>query len=35
MSLANYSRKQEILLKNFLQHQRKIKYGGIYLCTGI
>ena len=35
MSLANYSRKQEILLKNFLQNQQKIKCGGIYLCTGI
>ena len=35
MSLANYSRKQEIPLKNFLQNQQKIKYGGIYFCTGI
>src|SRR5699024_12233238 len=35
MSLANYSRKQEISLKYFLQNQQKIKYGGIYLCTGI
>ena len=35
MSLANYSRKQEISLKNFLQNQQKIKYGGIYLFTGI
>ena len=31
----NYSRKQEILLKNLLQNQQNLKARGIYSCTGI
>ena len=35
ISCLNYSRKQEILLKNLLQNQQNLKARGIYSCTGI
>ena len=35
ISWLNYSRKQEILLKNLLQNQQNLKARGIYSCTGI
>jgi DNA-directed RNA polymerase subunit N (RpoN/RPB10) len=35
ISWLNYSRKQEILLKNLLQNQQNLNASGIYSCTGI
>ena len=35
ISWLNYSRKQEILLKNLLQNQQNLKARGIYSCTGL